>query len=80
MAIDLLPSSLVAAGLGGAWLTLSMFGLALGQILGNANLGSLIGGLLGVTGWVTTTTVYGWRMTRGLAALQAMIGSRNNHL
>jgi hypothetical protein len=71
-------SSLVAAFLGAAWLTLTgAFGLVIGQSLGDGNVGSLMGGLVGIAGWITTATVYGWRMTRGLAELQvAMRGSR----
>jgi hypothetical protein len=71
-------SSLVAAFLAAAWLTLTgTFGLVIGQLLGNGNVGSLIGGLVGIAGWLTTATVYGWRMTRGLAELQVtMRGSR----
>jgi hypothetical protein len=71
-------SSLVAAFSGAAWLTLTgIFGLVIGQSLGNGNVGSLIGGLVGIAGWITTAIVYGWRMTRGLAQLQVtMRGSR----
>ena len=71
-------SSLVAAFLGAAWLTLAgIFGLVIGQSVGNGNAGSLIGGLVGVGGWIATAMVYGWRMTRGLAELQVtMRGSR----
>lgn len=67
-------SSFVAAGLGAVWLTLGIFGLALGQILGNGNLGSLIGGLVGLTCWVVTTIVYGARITRSLANLRFATG------
>ncbi len=66
-------SSLVAAGLLAAWQMFAIFGLALGQSLGNGNLGSLIGGVLGVACWVATTVVYGPRITRRLAELQVMI-------
>jgi hypothetical protein len=71
-------SALVAAFLGAAWLTLtSIFGLVIGQSLGNGNVGSLIGGLVGTAGWIATAMVYGWRMTRGLAELRVtMRGSR----
>lgn len=71
-------SSLVAASLGAGWLTLTgIFGLVIGQSLGNGNVGSLIGGLVGIAGWITTAMVCGWRMTRGLAELQVtMRGSR----
>jgi hypothetical protein len=71
-------SSLVAAFLLAAWLTLiGIFGLVIGQSLGNGNVGSLIGGLVGIAGWIATAMVYGWRITRGLAQLQAtMRGSR----
>jgi len=54
-------------------MTLGFFGLAVGQSLGDANTGSLIGGLLGVAGWVVTTMAYGSRMTRRLAELQVMM-------
>ena len=64
-------SSLVAAFLGAAWLTLTgIFGLVFGQSLGSGNVGSLIAGLVGIAGWITTAMVYGWRMTRALAELQ----------
>jgi hypothetical protein len=66
-------SSLVAVSLLAAWQVLAIFGLALGQSLGNGNLGSLIGGVLGAACWVATTVVYGSRMTRRLAELQVMI-------
>lgn len=71
-------SSFVAAFLVACWLTLtSIFGLVIGQSLGNGNVGSFIGGLVGIAGWITTAMVYGWRMTRGLAELQlTMRGSR----
>ncbi len=71
-------SSLVAAFLGAAWLTLTgIFGLVIGQSLGNGNVGSLIGGLVGLAGWIATAMGYGWRITRGLAELQVtMCGSR----
>ena len=71
-------SSLVAAFLGAAWLTLTgTFGLVIGQSLGNGNIGSLIGGLVGIIGWMATAMAYGWRMTRGLVELQVtMRGSR----
>jgi hypothetical protein len=64
-------SSTVAAGFGAGFLTLGIFGFAIGQILGNENLGSLIGGLIGVGCWVLTTLAYGWRVTRRLAELHA---------
>jgi hypothetical protein len=67
-------SSLVAAGLGAFWLTLGIVGFALGQVLGNENLGSLIGGLVGLTGWVVTTIVYGARITRSLADIRVATG------
>ena len=66
-------SSLVSAGLLAGWLSLSIFGYALGQRLGNANLGSSVGGLLGITLWIVTTASFGSRMTRRLAELQVMI-------
>ena len=66
-------SSFVTVGLGAAWMTLGFIGLAVGQSLGDANTGSLIGGLLGVAGWVVTTMAYGSRMTRRLAELQVMM-------
>jgi hypothetical protein len=66
-------SSLVTAGLLAAWLTLSLLGYALGQSLGNANLGTLIGGLVGITFWILTTASFGSRVTRSLAELQVMI-------
>lgn len=66
-------SSFLAAGLLAAWLTLAIFGLAVGQSLGNANVGSLIGGVLGLTCWVATTVAYGSRMTRRLAELQVLM-------
>ena len=71
-------SSLVAAFSAAAWLTLTgIFGLVIGQSLGNGNVGSLIGGLVGIAGWIATAMVYGWRITRGLAQLQVtMRGSR----
>ena len=71
-------SSLVAASLGAAWLTpTGIFGLVIGQSLGNGNVGSLIGLLVGIAGWITTAMGHGWRMTRGLAELQVtMRGSR----
>jgi hypothetical protein len=67
-------STLVAAGLGAFWWTLGIFGFALGQILGNGNLGSLIGGLVGLTCWVITTIVYGARITRSLADIRVATG------
>jgi len=71
-------SSLVAAFLGAAWLTLTgIFGLVIGQSLGNGNVGSLIGGLVGIAGWIATAMLYRWRITRGLVELQVtMRGSR----
>jgi hypothetical protein len=66
-------SAFVAVGLGAAWMTLGFFGLAIGQSLGNANAGSLIGVLLGVGAWVVTTLAYGSRITRRLAELQVMM-------
>src|SRR5919204_5963041 len=48
-------SSFVAAGFGAGWLTLGIFGFALGQVLGNGNAGSLIGGLVGIMCWIVTT-------------------------
>jgi hypothetical protein len=67
-------SSFVAAGLGAFWLTLGIFGFALGQIMGNGNLGSLIGGLVGLTCWIIATIVYGARITRSLADLRVTTG------
>jgi hypothetical protein len=66
-------SSGMAAGLLAAWLTIALFGFAIGQTLGNERLGSLIGGVLGVTGWVMTTVAFGTRITRRLAELQVMV-------
>jgi hypothetical protein len=66
-------SSFVAVGLGAAWMTLGFFGLAIGQTLGDANAGSLIGSLLGVGAWVVTSIAYGSRITRRLAELQVMM-------
>ena len=63
-------SSFVAVGLGAAWMTVGFFGLAVGQRLGDANAGSLIGDLLGVGAWIVTTMAYGWRITRRLAELR----------
>ena len=69
-------SSLVAAFSGAAWLTLTgIFGLYIGQSLGNGNVGSLLGGLVGIAGWIATAMVYGWRITRGLAELQLTMGN-----
>jgi hypothetical protein len=67
-------SSFVAAALGAFWLTLGIVGFALGQILGNGNLGSLIGGLVGLPCWVITTIVYGARISRSLADLRGATG------
>jgi hypothetical protein len=66
-------SSFATVALGAAWTTLGLFGLAVGQSLGDANAGSLIGGLLGVGAWVVTTLAYGWRITRRLAEFQVMM-------
>jgi hypothetical protein len=63
-------SSFVAAGFGAGWLTLGIFGFALGQVLGNGNAGSLIGGLVGIMCWIVTTIAYGPRVTRALAEIQ----------
>ena len=63
----------VTVGLGAGWTTLSFFGLAVGQALGDASAGSLIGGLLGIAGWLVTTIAYGWRLTRRLAELRVMM-------
>ena len=48
-------SSLLSAGMLAAWLSLGIFGYVFGQSLGNGNLGSLIGGLLGIAFWILTT-------------------------
>ena|SRR5205823_5080695 len=66
-------SSLLSAGMLAAWLSLGIFGYVFGQSLGNGNLGSLIGGLLGIAFWILTTASFGSRMTRRLAELQVMI-------
>jgi hypothetical protein len=66
-------ASFLSLGLLTFWLTLAYFGLALGQTLGNANLGSVIGGFLGVIGWIATMLTYGARMTRALVELQALM-------
>ena len=69
----LVLSTFVSTGLLAGWLTLSFLGYALGESLGHGNLGSLIGGLLGVTLWIVTTVSFGARWTRRLAELQVMI-------
>ena len=63
-------SFIVATGFAVGWLTLGTFGYAIGQTLGNQNLGGLIGSLVGIGCWLFTTLVYGWRVTRGLAQVQ----------
>jgi len=66
-------SSMVTTAFALGWLTVGIFGFAIGQSLGNQNLGSFIGGLVGFAGWLFTTLAYGWRITRGLARLQVAI-------
>jgi hypothetical protein len=65
--------SFLALGLLTIWLSLAYFGLALGQTLGNANVGVLVGGLAGVLGWIATMFVYAPRMTKALVELRASL-------
>jgi hypothetical protein len=62
-------SCTVAATFGAGFMTLGIFGFAIGQSLGDPNLGSLIGGLVGIGCWLYIMVVYGWRVTRRLAEL-----------
>src|SRR5438094_9746932 len=57
-------SSLWSAGMLAAWLSLGIFGYVFCQSLGNGNLGSFIGGLLGIALWLLSTASFWLRTSR----------------